>query len=185
MAPLPERRDQVRLAHSRLIHQIVAACQNAGALPAAEESLRVADANGWDGLAASLQRILDGRRDSAALLQGLDEEDSIIVESVLAGLQDPGCLPPAGSASDPSFAAPGIAGIVVAARRGDQQALQWLGLMATQMQHSGGDMAKIGACLGPLSRGQNSVLNLGKGMGHAGCSLLYQILEEITKLQPQ
>ena len=181
---LPAFREQVRRAHAQLIHQVVAVCQNADRRPALADSLRAASANGWQELVTRLERILAGERD-ATLLLGLDDEDRIVVESVLQGLQDPLSLPSHGTQADPSFAAPGIAGIVVAAQRGDTQALQWLGQMAVQMQRAGGEMAKLGACLGPLSQGKTDVERLGKGLGASTRSLLQQIVEEMHKLQVQ
>ncbi|WP_308387523.1 hypothetical protein [Acidithiobacillus sp. AMEEHan] len=184
MQELPAFREQVRRAHAQLIVQVVAACQNVDRRPALRDSLRVATANGWEELVARLERIVAGERD-ATLLLGLDDEDYIVVESVLQGLQDPHSLPSPDAQADPSFAAPGIAGIVVAAQRGDTQALQWLGQMASQMQRAGGEMAKLGACLGPLSQGKTDVERLGKGLGASTRSLLHQIVEEMHKLQAQ
>ncbi len=181
---MPAFREQVRRAHAQLIHQVVSACHNADLRPALQESLRVARANGWGSLAERLERLLAGERDEAILL-GLDDEDRIVVETVLQGLQDPGSLPNPQSRPDPSLAAPGIAGVVVAAQRGDTQALQWLGQMASQMQRAGGEMARLGACLAPLSQGKTDVERLSKGLGASTRSLLLQIVEEIHKLQAQ
>jgi hypothetical protein len=184
VSELPALREQVRRAHAQLILLIVTACQNPDQRPAALEALRVAQANGWEALVERLRRILAGERD-AALCLGLDAEDGIVVESILEGLQDPTRLPALESRADPQFAAPGIAGIVVAAQRGDASALQWLGQMASQMQRAGGEMARLGACLGPLSQGKMDVERLSRGLGASTRSLLLQIVDEIHKLRAQ
>ena len=78
MSTLPERREQIRSAHAALIHQVVVACQNPALRPALEDSLRVADANGWGTLVGVIRRILNGQREPG-LLAGMDEEDGTII----------------------------------------------------------------------------------------------------------
>ena len=46
---------------------------------------------GWTNLAA-IRRILAGERDADALCESLDPEDSMIVEAILAGIEDPSSL---------------------------------------------------------------------------------------------
>jgi hypothetical protein len=144
MPVLPERREQIRSAHAALILQVVAACQNVHLRAPLEESLRVAAANGWGDLVTVIRHILAGQREPG-LLQGLDEEDGTIIESILMGLQNPETLPKASDQADPTLAAPGLASVILATRRGEPEALAWLGRMATQMQRAGGDMARMGA----------------------------------------
>ena len=184
VSELPAFREQVRRAHAQLIILIVTACQNPEQRPPANDALRVAESNGWEVLAERLRRILAGQRD-AALCLGLDEEDQIVVESILEGLQDPTLLPVLENRAEPQFAAPGIAGIVVAAQRGDTRALEWLGQMTSQMQRAGGEIARLGACLGPLSQGKMDAQRLSRGLGASTRALLLQIIDEIHKLRAQ
>ncbi|MGC8467155.1 MAG: hypothetical protein ACP5M3_02925 [Acidithiobacillus sp.] len=184
MSSLPERREQIRRAHARLIHMVVAACQNPAEQKALEPHLQTAASNGWGELVQVLRRILAGQRDPA-LLEGLDEEDRVITESILNGLQDRHSLPALDQGADPSLAAPGIASVVHAARQGDSQALAWLGQMASQMERAGGDMARIGAALRPLSRGQEDYARLARGMSANARQLLQGILDELARLRPQ
>ena len=184
MPVLPERREQIRSAHAALILQVAAACQNVHLRAPLEESLRVAAANGWGDLVAVIRHILAGQREPG-LLQGLDEEDGIIIESILMGMQNPETLPKAGDPADPTLAAPGLASVILAARRGEPEALAWLGRMAAQMQRAGGDMARMGAALGPLSRGQYDRLKLERGMGPLGRSLLQAVLDALAKAEQQ
>ncbi|MBU2739640.1 hypothetical protein [Acidithiobacillus concretivorus] len=184
MSVLPERREQIRSAHAALILQVVAACQNPQLRGAVDDHLRVAAANGWGELVSVIQQIMAGKRE-LGLLQGLDEEDSVIVESILMGLQNPETLPKSAGQADPGLAAPGLASVILAARRGDPQAVAWLGQMASQMQKAGGDMARMGAALGPLSRGLDDRRKLEKGMGPLGRSLLQGVLDELAKAELQ
>ena len=41
---------------------------------------------------AALRRVLDGERDPQALVTGLDGEDTLILHTLLAALQDPALL---------------------------------------------------------------------------------------------
>jgi Tfp pilus assembly protein PilF len=47
---------------------------------------------GWNKLVSAVQRIVGGERDSEALIEDLDFEDSLIVETILAALADPSSL---------------------------------------------------------------------------------------------
>ncbi len=181
---LPSFQEQVRRAHGQLIRMVVAACQDPGSSAQLETHLQVATANGWEELVHRLRRILRGDRENSLLL-GLDDEDRVIVGSILQGLQDPTLLPEANQSADPRLAAPGIASIVLAVRRGDSQALQWLGQMVQQMERAGGEMARLGACLGPLSRGEVDLTPLERGLGASTRGLLRQIMDELHKLQAQ
>lgn len=184
MSTLPERREQIRSAHAALIHQVVVACQNPALRPALEDSLRVADANGWAILVGVIRRILNGQREPG-LLAGLDEEDGTIIQSILEGIQNPATLPKGENKADAGMAAPGLASVILAARRGEPEAIAWLGRMASQMQRAGGDMARMGAALGPLSRGERDPQRLGRGMGALGRSLLLSVLDELAKAEEQ
>ena len=48
----------------------------------------------------------------------MDREDRIIAEAIMRGLQNPATLPDSTARPDPEMAAPGLAGMIVAARRG-------------------------------------------------------------------
>ena len=88
MRTFPEQEQQIRQVHGQLIHQVVAACQTAEARAALEPLLQHANDNGWQQLVGVIRKIVDGNR-SEALLNGLDEEDSVIIRSILMGLQNP------------------------------------------------------------------------------------------------
>ena len=152
MADLPEKDQQIIEAHTGLIHRVVIGCQNRDMVPDLEEILKQAERNGWLQLVATIRKILTGSRNESVLI-GLDEEDQVIVRSILRGLQDPETLPDLGKGVDGAMAAPGIAAMVNGARSGNLETLQLLGAMARQMMQAGGDMARLAGILRPLVQG--------------------------------
>ncbi len=182
MSRLPEKTEQILQAHAGLVHQVVMASQNRDRVPDLEQALELSEKNGWTHLVVAIRRILAGRRDTG-LLQDLDEEDRIIVEAILRGLQDPSTLPDPNAAPDPGLAAPGIAAMVHAVRRGNLESLQLLGDMAQQMLKMGGDMARLSGIMNPLARGEWEPERLARGMSPQGEQLVLAILEELQRLE--
>lgn len=181
MATLPEKDQQIVDAHTGLIHRVVMACQNRDSVPDLEEILKQAEQNGWVQLVAAIRRILAGSRDEA-VLNGLDDEDRVIVSTILRGLQNPDTLPDLHSQVDGSMAAPGIAAMIHGARSGNLETLQLLGTMAQQMLKAGGDMARLAGILRPLVQGERDADKLTAGMGIEGQKLVTGILGELAKL---
>ncbi|MDT8386374.1 MAG: hypothetical protein RQ736_02585 [Thiogranum sp.] len=181
MATLPEKDQQIIDAHSGLIHRVVIGCRNRELVPDLEEILKQAEQNDWHQLVAAIRKILAGSRDPA-LLRALDEEDAVIVDSILRGLQNPATLPDPNKEISGSMAAPGIAAMVNGARRGNLETLQLLGTMAQQMLRAGGDMARIAGILRPLVEGERDADKLAEGMSTEGQTLVLAILEELAKL---
>lgn len=184
MTTLPDKHDQIRQAHAGLIHRIVLACHDRGQVPDLEDVLAQAEANGWSELVGALRRILDGQRDEAVLL-GLDEEDRVVGEAVLQGLQDPSALPDPHAGADPAMAASGIASIIHGAARGQTEALQWVAQMAEQMHQAGGDMTRLAAAIRPLVNGERDPDVLARGMDQQGRRLVEGILQELARLEKQ
>ncbi|WP_455233870.1 hypothetical protein [Thiogranum longum] len=181
MATLPEKDQQIIEAHTGLIHRVVMACQNRDIVPDLDDILKQAEQNGWLQLVAAIRRILAGTRNDS-VLQGLDGEDSVIVRSILRGLQNPETLPDLNKGIDGSMAAPGIAAMINGARQGNMETLQLLGSMAQQMLKAGGDMARLAGILRPLVKGERDPDALTDGMGAEGQRLVLAILEELGKL---
>jgi hypothetical protein len=179
---LSSRDQQIRLAHAGLIRLVVQATQNVGARAELDPVLTQAEQTGWTDLVPRVRRVLNGERDTA-LLRGLDEEDTVILTAILAGIQDPATLPEPDAAADPTQAAPGLAQMVHAASRGDAQALHWLSQMAEQMTRAGGDMARLGGIAKRLVDGERDPEKLCKGMGPQGESLVLSLLGELGKLE--
>ena len=184
MAMIPERDQQIRQAHATLIHQVVKACQNPEAAIELNSVLEVALQQGWSDLVKTIRLIVKGNRD-AALLNGLDEEDAVIVKSILEGLQNPATLPDINQQGDPTMAAPGLAQIIYAAGTGDVQALQAVSMMAEQMTAAPGDMARLGGNMKRMVDGERDADILCKGMGPSGEQLMLNLIDELNKLAPQ
>lgn len=181
MPTLPEKDQQILAAHAGLVHAVVQACHNRDLLPQLEQVLKLSEENGWNQLVTAIRRILGGSRDNS-VLANLDEEDRVITEAILRGLQNPETLPDINSTPDAEHAAPGLASMVVAARQGNVEALRALADMATQMRNAGGDMARLASALSQMEQGEADIEKLSRGMSPAGVKLVESIIEELKKL---
>lgn len=181
MATLPTREEQVRDAHALLIHQVVKACHNAEERPILDQLLAQATQNGWNDLVHAIKLILKGNRNTS-ISKNLDEEDSVIINSILAGLHNPASLPDLNQKADPAMAAPGFAQMIHAARTGDVQALHALAMLAKQMTETQGDMMFLGGIMMKLIDGESEINKLIDGMTDKGQQLVQDILDELKKL---
>jgi hypothetical protein len=180
MSELPEREQQIRLVHAAFIRQAVETLGSIERRAAFETLVSSAEAQGWTDLGGALRRIAAGERTPAVLL-GLDEEDRVIAESVLRGLQDPATLPDPAQARDPAMAAPGLAHMIHAART-SPQALILIGNMADQMRRVGGPMARLAGIVRPLIDGERDPERLCRGMDAQTERLVLDILAELGRL---
>lgn len=181
---LPDAVEQVLTLHAPFIHAVVNALRDPAQLPQLMATLVSAEGQGWPRLAGALRRVIDGRRDASVLL-GLDDEDRIIVEAVLRGLEHPASLPALHRQPSGAAAAPGLAAMIAAAQRGDAQALAALANMAEQMVRAGGDMARLGGIMRRLVNGETDADALARGMGPLGRQLLLGILEHLAQRRAQ
>jgi hypothetical protein len=178
----PEKSEQIVQTHAGLIISVVQSMQNPDLLPQLENVLQLSEQNGWGKLIGTIRKIMDGNRNEG-LLQDLDDEDQVIAEAILKGIQDPSTLPNPEQNSDATLAAPMLAKMINEAGRGDHNAVIMLGGMAEQMSAAGGDMANLGAVLKDMIDGERSVDKLCDRMGPQGESLITQILDELSKLE--
>jgi hypothetical protein len=181
MPTLPHQHQQIVQAHAAFICEFVRLSRNPDARQALEQLLKGAEDAGWSRLVRALRLIHAGQRDLRGL-QGLDEEDAVIAEAVLRGLQDPGTLPDPSRKPDGAFAAPGLAAMIHAAGRGDARTLVALSNMAEQMTRAGGEMARTAALIRRLVNGERDVDALEKGLPPRARQLLLSILEELGRL---
>jgi len=177
---LPDAVEQVRRMHAPFIHAVVGALRDRSRMPELMRTLTAAEQQGWATLAGALRQIVDGKRDASVKL-GLDEEDRVIVDTVLRGLENPASLPALDQQPDGRAAAPGLASMISAAGHGDAKALAVLADMAEQMVRAGGDMARLGGVMRRLVNGERDGDVLMKGMGPLGRQLLLDILSELGK----
>ena len=182
MADTPDLKEQILQSHAGLIHRVVLHCNNPGSIPDLEQVLRQAQENDWTQLVAVIRDVVAGKREASILL-GLDDEDRVIVEAILRGLQDPGTLPDLEADFDSDMAAPGIASLIHASRRGNTHALQLVANMAKQMLAAGGDMGILAGRIRPLVEGERDAGKLGENMSGKGQQLMVKILEELLKLE--
>jgi len=182
MSTTPDLKEQILQSHAGLIHRVVMHCNNPGSVPDLEQVLQQAEENDWTQLVATIRSIISGSREES-LLAGLDNEDGIIIESILKGLQDASTLPALETSIDSTMAAPGIAGLVHAARNGNTQALQIIANMAKQMLAAGGDMGILAGRIRPLVEGERDADKLTEHMSEKGQKLMVDILEELLKLE--
>lgn len=176
----PEKQQQILQTHASLILAVVQTIHNPELKPHLDQVLKQSAENGWQDLVKVINKIVAGSRDQA-LLNGLDEEDSVIVDSILRGLQDPNTLPQVEQSGDATQAAPMMARLIDEARRGDHNALSLLGSMAEQMSRAGGDMSSLSAIIKDLIDGERNIDKLCSRMGPQGESFITQIVDELAK----
>ena len=182
MAQLPDAVEQVLRLHAQFIHAVVNALRDRTQLPQLHDQLNAAEQSGWPALVAAIRSVISGRRDESIKL-GLDEEDRIIIDAILRGIDNPATLPSL-QAPDGSAAAPGLAAMIQAAGSGDVKAFAALANMAEQMMKAGGDMARLGGMMRRLVDGERDSDKLTKGMGALGKELVINLLDELAKLRP-
>ena len=184
MTSIPDQEEQIRLSHAVLIHQVVHACQNDAAKQQLKPMLDMATQQSCHELVSAINKIVTGQR-GEDLLARLDDEDKIIVKSILLGLQNPATLPDVQQKADPTMAAPGLASMINAASKGDASALQAASFMAEQMTNTQGDMRQLGGIMKKLIDGERNPDVLTKKMTSNGKQLVMQLLDEINKLSIQ
>jgi len=184
MPDFPDRHEQIRLTHAEFICQVARTCGNAERRQEFQALLTGATQSGWGDLVGALKRMAAGER-GPGLFAGLDEEDQIIADAILRGMQDPSTLPDPNQRQDPTLAAPGLAHMIHAAATGNAQALMLVGNMAEQMSKVGGPMARLAGIVRPLINGERDPDRLCKGMDAQGKQLVLGILTELGKLERQ
>ena len=75
--------------HFRLIGAAIAAAGEPELRPQLDPVLHEMEQHGWSNLVASVRRILNGERSGDALFEGLDAEDTLIIRTILTGIENP------------------------------------------------------------------------------------------------
>src|SRR3569833_2459909 len=91
MAQLPPAVEQVLRVHAPFIHTVVNALRDRSQLPDLMKQLDATEQAKKTQLVGALRHVIDGRRDPSIKL-GLDEEDSILLDAILRGLDTPATL---------------------------------------------------------------------------------------------
>lgn len=183
MNNLPTRREQVVQVHASLIRLVVDATSNPQLRPQLNIALKTSAENGWQTLVQRILKIMEGSRDES-LVTGLDEEDAIIIDAILKGIQNTATLPnPQDSAAQAGMAAPGIAHMIHQSSIGNAQALTLLSQMAEQMSQGSGDMTVLAGIMKKMIDGERDSEVLSRDMDDKGVQLVDSILNELKKLQ--
>lgn len=178
---IADKQTQIIQTHAALIMSAVQCTQNPQMRAQMDIALKRSAENGWETLVAAITKVLNGSREES-LLNSLDDEDKIIVEAILKGIQDPSTLPNPDEKQAASMAAPMLAKLINEASRGDHNAVIMLGGMADQMNAAGDDMAAVGAVLKSMIDGERDTDKLCTRVGPQGESLITAILDELSKL---
>jgi hypothetical protein len=178
----PEKQQQITQVHAALIVNVVNSLNDPSLMPGVEQVLKLSEENGWGNLVTGIRKIIKGDRDSS-LLKGIDEEDAIILDAILKGIQNPALLPNPEQEADPAMAAPMLAQLIHESARGDSNALSMLGEMAEQMSNTKGDLARFSTLIKPMVDGERDVDKLCDKIGPQGESLVTAILSELGKLE--
>ena len=120
-----------------------------------------------------------------ALLHDLDEEENIIIESILNGLEDPGTLPTVSADLNSAMAAPGIASLIHASMQGNSESLDITTSLIKQMQDAGGEYAIIAGGIKTMIDGERDLAKLTAGISEQEQKLLAEILTELTAVEAQ
>lgn len=183
MSNLPSQREQVVQVHASLIRLVVDAISNHQLRPQLNNALTTSAENGWQTLVQRIHKIMSGDR-SESLVNGLDEEDAIIIDAILRGIQNPATLPqPQDPTAQAGMAAPGIAHMIHQSSIGNTQALTLLSQMSEQMSQGGGDMTILAGIMRKMIDGERDPDVLSHGMDEKGTLLVDSILTELKKLQ--
>ena len=182
MPSLPDKHQQIITMHATFINQVVKFSQSEAHQNDYRTLLRTAEENGWENLANAIRQIVAGQREMSAI-KGLDEEDQIIAEAIMRGLQNPATLPDPNAKPEATLAAPGLAGMIHTAARGNVEALTIISEMAEQMSKAGGPMAKLASVIRPMINGERDPHKLCKGMNTQTEQLIVNILDELGKLE--
>lgn len=172
--------------HAALLHDVVNACHDKDKQVELLNMLNEAENNGWQKLCEAIRAILSGQRDES-VLEGLDEEDAILIQAILIGIDNPQTLPENNLDQQRDDAAAGLATTIAAACQGDQRAMELIAHMEQTFQENPTEMGAIGNAIRRMVNGERSVITLVEGMDNSSALLVEQILKElkIAESKPQ
>ena len=177
-------KDELLLENAGLIHRVVMHCNAPGSVPDLGQILQQAEENDWKKLVAAIRSIMSGNRDHS-IVHDLDEEDTIIIESILNGIENPGSLPLVAADFHSDQAAPGIANLIYASIQGNAHSLNLIANTARQMLDAGGDFKIIAGRIRPMIEGERDLGKLTADMTEQGQKLMTEILAELMVLETE
>lgn len=174
--------EQLVREHASLIFETVRAVGNKQAKEQLLKDLAVAEQNGWGNLVNAISKILNGVLDVEEL-GNLDPEDEIIVRAIIQGIADPDTLPNPSDNQNPMLAPAGLAGIIAEAARGEENAMQMLAVMDTDLSESSEpELVELGKTLKRLLIGERDLDSLTINMNDRSRTLIQSVLEELKRL---
>ncbi len=177
-------KEEILQDHSTLIHRVVMHCNEPGSVADLEQALQLAEENDWQKLVATIRNIMSGNRDRS-LLQDLDEEEKIIIETILKGIENPGTLPPVNADLNSAMAAPGIASLIQASMLGNAESTNIINSLTTQMLNTGTEYAAIAVSIKKMIEGERNLEILIENISEQGHKLMTDILTELKTLETQ
>lgn len=181
----PNIQTQLIREHASLICEVVDVRYHPERQAEFLESLTQAEQNGWGKLCAAIRRIL---MDEAMEMKAFDDlaldvEDEAIVQAMILGIHDPDTLPEASANENPMLAPEGLAGIIATAATGEENALQLLARMDTDLSESGApELVAFGKTLRRMLNGERHADSLTMGLDERTQRLVLSILEELKTL---
>ena len=176
----PNIQEQLTREHASLIVEVVEACSDKQKKQRLLENLVVAKKNGWGQLCRAIHMILNGAREREEL-ESMDVEDEIIAQAMLMGIADPSSLPQSDANTNPMLAPEGLAGIIFAAATGEENALQMLTRMDTDLMESPlPELQKFGQALRRLLNGERNADSLTFDLDKRTTNLVSAILDNLN-----
>lgn len=174
-----EQVDALLALHAALLHDVVNACHDKDKQPALLTMLSEAEQNGWQKLCQAIREIIAGQRDES-VLEGLDEEDAILIQAILIGIENPQTLPDIKADEQRNQAAAGLAATIQLACDGDQRAMEVVADMEKTFQ-ANPDMASLANAIRKMINGERSNTTLIENCDASTRELIEQILLELKK----
>ncbi|HFD11214.1 MAG TPA: hypothetical protein ENJ32_01915 [Crenotrichaceae bacterium] len=168
--------------HAQLIHRVVTHCAEPGTVADLEQFLELAEMNDWVKLVKTIRNIMSGNRDNS-LLDNLDEEEYIVIKSILNGIENPETLPPIAIDLNSDMAAPGIASLIHASSQGNVESKNIIEGLTSQMSNAGSEYTTIALSIEKMMRGERNFDKLTEDMSEAGHKLITGIIAELSMLE--
>jgi len=182
MGDLKGDENKIVQENADLIHLVIMSIFEPGYIPHLETNLVHAESNGWNSLVAAIRKLLSGERDISKL-SDLDDEDKIIITSILQGIETPETLPELTNTVNSDMAGPQIAHLIHSVSSGDENSNTELNEMISQMASCGGDLARISSIIGILVQGERDRDALCVILDGSGITLMDEILNELSRLE--
>lgn len=182
----PKQVEELLKLHAELLHDVVNACHDKDKQVELLAMLNEAENNGWQKLCEAIRTILSGQRDES-VLDGLDEEDAILIQAILIGIENPETLPKHDLEAQRNDAAIGLASTIASACQGDPKAMELIAHMEQTFLENPTEMGAMGNAIRKMVNGERSAVTLVENMDSTSSMLIEHVLKElkIAESKPQ